>query len=563
MRSSIMRGPTTRFVMSIGCAFVWAGVAGAQGRGGSDWTTAGNDAQRSSWLRTDPKISRDSMQKPGFQLLWKIKFENEARQLNGLTPAVLLDRYIGHRGFRSLAFIGGSSDNVFAVDTDLGRIEWQNHYSAAPAAQPGVSQDRSMGCPGGITTGLTRPTGTALPVAMGGRGGGGGRGGPAKSGVGEPGLGAVTIAEVGQGRGGLPGTPPAGRGFPDAAPAGRGAAGSPADAGRGAARGGGGGFGRMPAVAYALTSDGTLQSVYVSNGADSEAPMKFVPANANAQGLIVADNVAYVSTSNGCGGAANGVWALDLASKEVTTWKSGAGSPAGSAGPAFGPDGTLYVATAGGEASLVALEPKTLKQKDWYSPGADFTSSAVVFEHKGKILLAAATKDGSINLLDGASLGGTSHRTPLFKTAPDSKAAGYAAGALASWQDAGGTRWVLAPTGPAVVAWKVMDQNGAPSLQPGWVSRELALPLTPVLTPMIVNGVIFAASSGETGGDRAQPASHAVLYALDAATGNPLWNSGNTIGSFVHGGGLSGGSGQLYLGTHDGTLYAFGFPIEH
>jgi hypothetical protein len=31
----------------------------------------------------------------------------------------------------------------------------------------------------------------------------------------------------------------------------------------------------------------------------------------------------------------------------------------------------------------------------------------------------------------------------------------------------------------------------------------------------------------------------------------------------VHGGGLSGGGAQLYLGTHDGTLYSFGFPIEH
>ena len=24
-----------------------------------------------------------------------------------------------------------------------------------------------------------------------------------------------------------------------------------------------------------------------------------------------------------------------------------------------------------------------------------------------------------------------------------------------------------------------------------------------------------------------------------------------------------GGAGQIYLGTHDGTLYSFGFPIEH
>jgi hypothetical protein len=545
---------TTPFVVSLGCALVWAAAAGAQGRGGSDWTTAGNDAQRSSWLRSDPKISRESMQKPGFQLLWKIKFENEARQLNGLTPAVLLDRYIGHRGFRSLAFIGGSSDNVFAVDTDLGRIEWQNHYSAGPAAQSG-----SMGCPGGITTALTRPTGTALPAAMAGRGGGGGgRSGPAKSGVGEPGRGAAQLTEIDQGRGGFPGAAPAGRGVPSA----------PADAGRGAARGGGG---RVPSVAYALTSDGMLQTVYVSNGADAEAPSKFLPANANAQGLIVADNVAYAVTANGCGGAPNGVWALDLASKEVTTWKSGAGSPAnspanspaGTAGPAFAPDGTLYVATAGGEASLVSLEPKTLQPKDWYSPGADFTSSPVVFEYKNKILIAAATKDGRIHLLDSASLGGASHRTALASSSIGSPVHG----GLATWQDAGGTRWILAPTANTVTAWKVVDQNGVPALQPGWVSREMVS----ALTPMVVNGVVFALASGEWNTDdsqmpaaqRAQRSSHAVLYALDGATGNPLWNSGSAIGSFVHGGGLSGGSGQLYLGTYDGTLYAFGFPIEH
>jgi len=31
----------------------------------------------------------------------------------------------------------------------------------------------------------------------------------------------------------------------------------------------------------------------------------------------------------------------------------------------------------------------------------------------------------------------------------------------------------------------------------------------------------------------------------------------------LHDGGLSGGGSQLYLGTYDGMLYAFGFPIEH
>jgi outer membrane protein assembly factor BamB len=170
-------------------------------------------------------------------------------------------------------------------------------------------------------------------------------------------------------------------------------------------------------------------------------------------------------------------------------------------------------------------------------------------------------------------------------SAPYSTAGDFIPGALATWQDAAGTRWILAPTaGPvpadanlpasngavtngAIVAWKVVEQNGAAALEPGWVSRDLVSPLT----PLAINGVVFAVSSGEmrakdgkpTAAQRAKGSAPAMVYALDAATGKELWNSGKTITSFTHGGGLAGGAGQIYLGTHDGTLYSFGFPIEH
>jgi outer membrane protein assembly factor BamB len=119
----------------------------------------------------------------------------------------------------------------------------------------------------------------------------------------------------------------------------------------------------------------------------------------------------------------------------------------------------------------------------------------------------------------------------------------------------------------AVVAWKLIEKNGAPALQPDWVSREMAAPLVPT----IINGVVFATSSGEfrtsnsnlTAAQRAQRSSSAVLYALDGQTGQELWSSGTTITSFARGGALSGGMGQIYLTTYDGTIYAFGFPIEH
>src|SRR5262245_21086299 len=169
------------------------GAANAQGRGATDWMTSNSDAQRSSWVRTDAKISTESMQKPGFQLLWKVNLKNESKGLNSLTPPALMERLIGYRGFRMLGFVGGSSDKIFVIDTDLGRIEWEKQLTSA--APPEAA---SLPCPGGMTANVARPTVAAAPMTAGapGPGGGFGRSGPAKGSVGEPGKGAVTLALV-------------------------------------------------------------------------------------------------------------------------------------------------------------------------------------------------------------------------------------------------------------------------------------------------------------------------------------------------------------------------------
>jgi len=533
-----MTRPNAQVVFSSCCALLFAGAAYAQGgRGAGDWGTAGNDAQRSGWVRTDAKISPESMAKPGFAFLWKQKVASDAKQLNSLTEAVLMERYIGYRGFRSLAHLGASGDKVFAFDTDLGRVEWTKAIGT-PAAQPGTAA-----CPGGLTTSLARPIGFAIsPPASGRAGGGFGRGGPAKSGVGEPGEGAVTLAQIAaqaqQGGGRGPGALP-GRGQPQAL--------RPA-----------GGQQRMPGYVYALSSDGKLHAMYLSNGEEPNPAVPFVPANANAVGLTVADGVAYVATINGCGGAPNGVWALDLNSKQVTSWKA-SGSIAGNAGFAFGPDGTIYAGTESGE--LVGLEPKSLKVLATYSAGAPgFASTPAVFEFHDKPMVAIAAKDGSVHVLP-STLGSAVAKSPAASSSGDVQA-----GALTTWQDGDGTRWLLAPAAGSIVAWKLADANGTVTLTRGWASRDMVAPLP----PMVMNGVVFAVSSGEfrtkdamTAAQRAQKSQKAVLYALDGKSGKELWNSGNTITSFVHSGGLSGAGSQLYLQTYDGTLYAFGFPIEH
>ena len=71
---------------------------------------------------------------------------------------------------------------------------------------------------------------------------------------------------------------------------------------------------------------------------------------------------------------------------------------------------------------------------------------------------------------------------------------------------------------------------------------------------MSINGVVFAAS-----GPANAPA---ALYALNGATGTTLWQSGTTIGSPLSGRSLWAGSGHVFVGTRDGTVYAFGFAME-
>jgi outer membrane protein assembly factor BamB len=479
--------------------FLGPGYVQAQFRAGPDWVTAGGDAHRSAWIRTDPKISADRLRAPGFQLVWKIKLNHEPG------PAATLSRYIGYRGFRSLGYVGSATGEITAMDIDLGRVEWNKTVRASAA--PGAG---SSGCSETMPE-ITRATTSAFP-GQAGRGGAffPGRSGPAKSGVGEPDGGAVILQEI--------------------------AARAAADAARGGMARGPGGFGfpRTPSYLDVLSSDGMLHRMYVSNGEEPAPPIPFLDRNANAHGLIVIDNVAYAATSHGCGGVPSGVWALDLVSKRVAHWTAN-GDIAGEDGPAFGPDGTVYAATTAGD--LVALAPKTLELKATYRAGGQaFLASPTVFEHKSKTMIAAASADSRLHIVDAESLKGEAYSAAVT-------------GALTSWEDLTGTRWIAAPSKDSITAWKLVDESGATALKTGWTSREMISPLP----PLVINGVLFGVSNSTA----------PVVYALDAATGNPLWNSGRTIVAPVRNGRLTGSDMQIYLGTSDGTIYAFGFPIEH
>jgi outer membrane protein assembly factor BamB len=534
-----------------------------------DWVTSRGDAQRSSWIRGDAAISPESMQKPGFELQWMTRLDNQSRQLNALAGGVVM----GNLGFGSIpvSFVTGSADRLYAIDNDTGALQWQrtlddrsvpllDRRSLGEGGQPDPGTAAgTLECPGGITAAATRPTTVVPSIPT-------WRGLPARveysSGVGSPGEG-VPAYLLGRGATGRAGAAPAPAPVTAAARAG----GAPVAAAPSPP---------LPQVVYALSSGGLLHTLGPYSGKDLARPLPFLPPGAHATDLIAVNNTVYAATTNGCAGVADGVWAIDLAgdAKAVKAWRTNGGSPSGP--PSFGTDGTLYAAIgprsatgSGGFANaIVALDPKELTVKDWFiQPGVDFVASPVVFKVGERDIVAAAARDGSIVLLDGASLGGPTRETALHRSAAVTDRSSFVPAGLATWEDSAGTRWLLMPSATKVIAMKVTSTGSSVALAAGWVSRDMRAPLTPI----VVNGVAFVVSSGEyvapigarvSAADRARQSVPATLYALDAATGRELWTSGSTITSFAHRSALWPGIGQIHVATYDNAVYAFGFPLE-
>jgi outer membrane protein assembly factor BamB len=302
---------------------------------------------------------------------------------------------------------------------------------------------------------------------------------------------------------------------------------------------------------FSVAADGLLRGLIPDTGDLALAPAPFLPPNSTATGLIWTDGVVYAATVNTCGAAPTGVFAMDFESenKPVTLWESD-GAPI--AGIALGGDGTIYAATGGGTSqyanSIVALEARTLKVKDWYTTaaGEPFISTPVIFA-EGERTFVAATTPAGIHLLDAASPGGGDHKTPVHAMqAADLR---WVPEALSTWVDPRGVRWVLGPANGAVVAFRLGESGGRPALERVWMSRALTNPRTPI----VVNGVVFALSGGSEG-------TPAVLYALDPSNGKDLWTSGAAITSHASAG-LSAGTGQVYVVTADNTVWSFGIPL--
>jgi len=484
---------------AMACLAVWAG----------DWPSQGGNPQRDGWAKYEKGFTKENV--GGLQLLYTYQADNQNKGLHALTAPLVNGLLITYRGFKEMLVFGGSSNTVYSVDADLNRLIWKVQLSSKAQAPKG---DKKAGsCSGGLTAALAMPGSSTAS----GRGGGFRR------------TTAPTPA--------WPAVPP-----------------KPGLLATG--------FGR-PGAFLAVGNDGDLHVLNTATGEDRVPAIPFLPAGADVSSLNISDDTVYAATSNNCGGAPNAVYAADLSSATPTiaSFVTNGAGPTGSLGTAIGKDGTVYVQISSGHGelageynnSVVALTSKTLTAKDYFTPASKQNSSAnsatpMVFDWKGKELVLAAAGDGSLYLLDAASLGGADHHQALSKT--NSVGNGFRGG-FASWEDtATRTRWVYASLGGKIVAFTVEEQDGHPALVPKWNSRDIVAPAPAV----VANGIVFALATGDS-----KKNSRAVLYALDGATGKELYSSQAIVKSFSHNAGLAIANRRIYFTTHDNAVYCFGF----
>jgi hypothetical protein len=614
---------------ALGCVLAGSVGLAQVGRGGTRWFAPLADAQRTSWVRVDDKISVDAIAGTGFGLQWKAALGPAAGVTGGFAQGVTAS---GVTLFVPMSVVTGAGDRVYGLDNDIAFVVWQRALDIEDGAT-------LPACAGAATAAATRvvpldASATANPLAR--------PAGPPGVGyrtqIGRPGEGAPVDTVRRQAQAAARPTTPAPGASSAASPSAGGvpstAAGpspapatTPAASATAATRPAGfipgaprpdesnmrSTLSRPSGVVYVIARDGRLRVLGLASGKDLQRPAQFLPRGARWTAPVAVDTTLYAATTSACGGTPDAVWAIDLdsESKPVVSWKT-------NGGPVVGPvavtsTGMLLAAvgagaiTADGKANaIVALDPKTLEVKDWFTrPDADFATGPSIFRHGDREVVAAATRDGRVIVLDAASLGGADHATPLASSTPTAGAGGSVRrDAIALWQQGAGvvtsagsaasaaaapttaaatpaattasgdpTTWILVPVdGPvaaqvprtsaaasrgAIVALAVRDSAGALSIEPAWTAASLNAPAT----PLVVNGVVFALGAGSPG-KGAVAGTGATLHAYDGATGRRLWTSGRAMTAPASPGSLWSGLGQVYVGTEDGTLHAFGFDDE-
>jgi outer membrane protein assembly factor BamB len=496
----------------------------------AEWPTDGANPQRTAWQQNETILSKANVK--NLKLLWKLKVDNQPQEMHSLFPALIVEKIPTSTGSKQIAIVAGSSDNLYAIDVDAGKLLWKRHFEYPTPERRGRPGDPL--CPPGLTA-----TPTIAPADASG----------ARNVYVLAGDGKLHTLNVANGE---EVATPFQFGYPN----------------------------------------GKHYSLNLWNDTLFTTTAQGCAGNPNQVWAVnLKDPQKKVMTFNPRSG---GLWGRSGASIDSsgTAWAPTGDGRYDPANQVYG-NGLIGVQVQGTDLKLKDwFEPSNWL---WlYKRDLDMQVTPAIFNYNGKELMVTGSKECRVYLLDTKSAAGANHQTPMYRTPllcneeVDFQSAGIW-GSMASWEDSKGTRWALTPFwgpvhpdfkvpvsyGPvqhgAVVAFKVEEKNGKPQLTPAWISRDM----DQAEPPVIANGVVFAYGSGENTRQaypdkgladfsplRIKASTHAVLYALDAETGKELYSSGDQITSFVHFGALSIANGRVYLGTFDGTIHCFGLDPQ-
>ena len=491
----------------------------AQNKSGNDWLTWGYDQERTGWNRAETMLTKDNV--GHLQLKWKAQLATKPNQviLSTLT-APLVATINSPRGPETFAYIVGSDNTVYALDSETGEVAWQKSFpnpltptekanyqcSDSQNATPVIDKDAGIiyvSTSDGKLRGLSLSTGeekfTATSFTD-----------PYARNWSLNLIDGVIYSATARGCGGSMAhftatdlKDPAHRTIEFYTSNGR----PNGSWGRGGIVGG-------PKGVYAQTADGPYDPAAGNFG---ESLVALSPKDLRLVGSFTPANWEYLNDKD-----------LDL----------------GSTSPVIFPFQKLsLLASVGKESVIYLLDTNNLGGSDHHTP------------------IYQSPRYGN----DEALL----HDRGIW-------------GAMTSWQDDQNQRWLLLSLmGPvskeappfkytygdvklgAILAVQVVADpaKGTPTIVPVWVSREMHAPDPPV----VANGVVYALQTGRDATEsRTAPkpgtaiGTNAVLYALDAETGKQLYSSESQIESWAHFSEPVVAGGNVYVSTWDGKVYAFG-----
>ncbi len=495
----------------------------------ADWVTFGSDPQRSGSPFNERILTVKNV--GGLELKWKVKVNNAPKSLTALTAPTVAGDVITAQGIKTLVYVAASSNHLFALDAESGKIIWSKTFDTHVAAK----EEDSWLCPQGInaTPTIDKDKGIIYAIAMDGR---------------------LYGLDLGTGRirfGPIQFVPPFSKNWS---------------------------LNLHEEVIYTTLSQncgGAQSGIYAMEVKD---PLRPVVRN-----LLVSD---------GLKGGPSGIWGRGgpVIGKDNRIYVAVGDGPYD---PSRGRWGSSIIAASLPHLKVVdyytPVNWEEINEADW-DLGA---TSPVWFADKDYNLLAVGAKEGVVYLMDAESLGGKDHQTPLYITPrlandEDTFQGKGVWGGLSAWKDDQGQTWVYVPiwgpvsqhapkfpktNGPnpngSIMAFKVAT-NGTtrrPVLEPVWISGDFRVPEPVVIT----NGVVLALSNGEnvqqtkgedytllTDAERKANTHHVILYVLDAKTGKVLFESGTAIDDWAHFSGLALANGRIYVVDHSSQVYCFG-----